>query len=1027
MMLSIMLMLGIVSLFRLPVGYMPDMASPGITVITRQPGVSPEKIEDTLTIPIERTVSDISGIEQLLSVSSEGESRINLIFDYESNIQSKILETSEKIQTIRDRFPRDVQEPYIVRYDPSDRSIFIVSFSSETMGLKDLRELIENEIKIKFERIEGVSQVFVGGGFEREIQIQLDDEALSVQKIPVESIQQGIDQTNVFIPVGKVNQEGVEKRIFLNNKFDSVEQISKTRIIIGNEKEMNHIRLNQIAEIKDHFREIQNISRTNGEERVSIYIQKAGNANTLDLTDACLDILNHLNGYSEHFSHHIDYNQGKYIRQSIERLVSAGIQGGLIVIVVLFIFLRKLIPTLLVSLSIPASLVISFFFMYIFSINLNVMSLSGLAIGTGMLIDNSIVISEAIEAEVHKKKEIFDAVYAACASVFYELISSTLTSIIVFLPLLFTEPTTKLFYRDLTLTVTISLIVSLLFSLTVLPSFIYTFSRISAEKDRTHHRIFDTPVFVYLHRTSDRVDLFLNRIRERYESLSEYLFSNSRRVFMLSFLMLLLSLPVLFLIGKDSQNSMDTDTLNASVELKTGTNLDHTEEKVREIEKILMDHPNVAKVNSKIEKWHADLSIEIDRSGSFWKSMEEYGEEMSGLTANVKETSIYFNVAQESSTNELNIDFFGPDMKALREIANQLSGKLQAEIPGVQQVVLRFRDPKEDMRILPRTVKLSQADLFNAEFGSGLRTFLSGNIVTKFFDRDREVDIRIMGNKRNLATPLQLETGNLPVGDKTVNIRTFSEISTVPGETKLWRKNKRISATITLKIQNRSLDRVASDAERILKNVSLPEDVTFSLGDEYKKLIQSQKDLLIAIFASVLLIYFLLGTMFESFTKPLIILSTVPLTLLVTVDFFFATGSSLNISIIIGLLMLCGIMVNTSIMLVSTIQEDVKDNRSVGRDPTLKLKNRFNELFSEKNRTHFIQAYRISSTRIRPILMTTLTTIFGMVPMMFDFSEGSQMWRDLSLSVSFGLLASLLINMTLIPLLYYTFTNMQKN
>jgi len=1013
MLFFLLMILGAISITKIPVSLMPDAASPGITVITRQPGISAEKIEEMLTIPIERIVSDVSGIEKMLSSSGEGESKVNLIFSYDADIKTKILETSEKIQIIRNQFPRDVQEPYIVQYDPSDRPVFIVSFSSDHYNLKELREYVEKNIKIKFERIEGVSQVFTGGGFEREIQVSLDPYRMTTQGISIDPPSRGIADSNLYIPGGKIKTASDEKRVYLDAKFKSLDELRTLPVILP-EKENNFkvIHLERIAEVKDHYRERESISRTNGEDRVSIYVQKAGNANTIAITDSCLAALETIQNLRE-IRYKVEYNQGKYIQKAISRVLSASYQGGVIAVIILFLFLRKVIPTLLVALTIPASVVATFFIMFLTGTNINIMSLSGLALGVGMLIDNSIVVSEAIESEMGKKRPLFDTIFAGTAGVVSELTSSTLTTIIVFLPLIFADPQTRLLYRDLALTVTFSLIVSLLFSITILPCFthaVYGFAP-TILKRGVHPQGFIRKLDDRVLQPASRfIQEKLQVITERYLHTATVLFEHRTKIVPATALFIALSLPALFYIGRDGGSSLDTDTIDASVDLDTGINLNRTQEIVRKIEKRYIKHPDVEEVSSKIEKWHADLHVKLNAEAGKKKDIDEYIDEFTEIAKSFPDASIFFNKGSEGeSAEELNIDFYGNDIQNLRKVANDLSGVLRSKVDGIFQVVLRFREPKDDILIYPDTVKLSQSGTANAETGGTLRTMLSGSIITKYYDQDREVDIRLLGQKELLQTPENFLASYVPVQGNGIPLRAVSKIQDGKGETRLWRKNKRKTASVTLKTRGRSIDKIAGDVETVIRNYNLPEDTTYAFSDEYEKMLKSQRQMTYAIVASILLIYFLLGALFESFTLPLLIIFTVPITILFVINGYFFAGTSMNISILIGMIMLCGIMVNNSIILVSTIQTGSSEIKTEDRNKGRNL----------KIRDHFLLLYRLSSTRIRPILMTTATTVFGMIPMIFDFDNGSAMWRNLAITVSSGLLFSLVLNLLLLPYFYF--------
>ncbi len=1026
-------MLGVISIPRLPVGLLPNLASPGITVITRYPGVSAEKIEELITIPVERAVSDIPGIEKIVATSSEGESRVNLIFGYDSDIKVNILESSERVRLVRANWPREVNEPAIVRYDPSDRPVFIVSFSSDRHDLKALREIVDRRFKPRFERIDGVSEVFAGGGFEREIQALADPARLAAHGVSVQPIASGIAANNIFLPGGKLDARGQPERfIYTYGRYENVNEIARLRFI-ASQQSGGLVSIDQLAEVRDHYRDRDSIAQTNGEDRVTIYVQKAGNANTLGITEACEEIVANFEKVEqleqrEGIRHDVAYNQGSYIRRSIDRVSSAVVSGAVIAVLVLFAFLRRGRVTLIIGITIPASVLTTFFLMFLSGLELNVMSLSGLALGAGMLIDNSIVVSEAIDRRLRDlasgitsgiaaaRSATANAVRDATLGVQAEIISATLTTIVVFIPLIFANPETRKLYESLSLTVIYSLLVSLFFSLTVLPSLILRFVRPAAANENSGGA--NPPVLpawfagkspAWLQRTVSagvaRVSAFrLEDLARWYRVRSRPAFHNIATAILVPAL-LLISAPLLYqIIEKEFSSPIDSNDISASVDLETGTHLEHTRSITVQIEAAVRKHPAVKEVNAKVEKSRATLNIKLDAEQVRYRSATEIIAELRELTDPIPEAFVYYDEAGEGAGGrELDLEFFGDDTAVLKEFARETSSRIQSEVDGVDQAVLRFRDGKQDILLVPYKTKLSQNQTTTQEIGQTLRQFLSGTIVTKFYDGDREVDVRLQGRPDALATPADVRNFDLPLQGRTLALQSLVAFESGSGETRLWRKNKRKSVAISLKIKGRSVEAVARDIERVMARVEPPPDTIYAFGDEYAKLQESQREMLVAIGLSIVIIYMLLAFLFESYSQPLLIMVTVPLPAAAVMVFLAATRMPLNMSVYIGLIMLGGILV------VSTINRELLGE---GADTVRAL---------PVGAALIRPILRAASRRIRPILMTTLTTVFGLLPMVFDFSEGSGLWRPLAMTVSFGLSVSLLISLVLVPFASYLY------
>ena len=1031
-------MLGIISIPRLPVGLLPNLASPGITVITRYPGVSAEKIEELITIPVERAVSDIPGIEKIVATSSEGESRVNMIFDYDSDIKVNILESSERVRLVRSNWPREVNEPAIVRYDPSDKPVFIISFSSERHDLKVLREIVDRRFKPRFERVDGVSEVFVGGGFEREIQVQADPSRLSAHGVSVQPLASVVAANNIFLPGGKVGMQGQPERyVYTYGRYSSIGEIAGLRFVVS--EQGGTVSIEQLADVRDHYRDRDSIAQTNGEDRVSIYVQKAGNANTLGITEACEQIVASFEGLEqrEGITYNVAYNQGTYIRRSIDRVTGAVISGAIIAVIVLYAFLRRAGVTLIIGLTIPASVLTTFFLMFLSGLELNVMSLSGLALGAGMLIDNSIVVSEAIDSRLRELRggSVADAVRDATVGVQAEIVSATLTTIVVFIPLIFSNPETRKLYESLSLTVIYSLLVSMFFSLTILPSLILKFISNQAaaangpERDSLNFERFLAAVPGKLRRAVEIVarpavalgkrlnSISIDDIGRWYRLRARVVFYNIVPSFAVPIVVLAVS-PLLFrTVSKEFVSPIDSNDIEASVDLETGSHLEYTQRITNRIEAAVRTHPAVKEVSAKVEKSRATLNIKLDSEQVQFKSSAEIIAELRLITDPIDEAFVYYNEAGEGSGGrELDLEFFGDDTAVLKKFASEVSGRIQAEVKGVDQAILRFREGKQDILLYPYKTKLAQNQTSAQEIGETLRQFMSGTIITKFYDGDREVDVRLQGKPGTLATPDDVKGFMIPLAQRTLPLVSLVQFDRGEGETRLWRKNKRKSVAITLKIKTRSVDAVADDVDRLMRGIEAPPDTIYGFGDEYEKLKASQREMLIAIALSVLIIYMLLAFLFESYSQPLIIMVTVPLTVTGVLFFLAVTRMPLNMSVYIGLIMLGGIVVNNAILVVSTVNETLHGLFAAGErlvGPQL-----------------IRPILRAASRRIRPILMTTLTTVFGLLPMVVDFSEGSGLWRPLAITVSFGLSVSLFVSLVLVPFasyLYYRTINTPRS
>lgn len=1004
MLLASGLLLGIYAVGFLKIGLLPNAVTPGLSVITRYPGVAPEKIEKLLTKPIEEKVAEVPGIEQISSLSEDGESKINVIFGSNVDLKVKIVEVQEKLEQIRQTFSREVEAPYIVPYDPSDRPVFIISLSSKRYDLKYIRGLADKRIKYNFSKVEGVSEVFVGGGTIREIQIFADPLKLISYNISLSDIISLVQANNRYMPAGALKEANQSRTIITDVKYRTVREIEETLIPYGKDQ---IVPLKNIAEVKDHFREPENISRSNGVEKVSIYVMKSGIANTASVTAGCRKVLTGLK--FPDLDIEVDYDQGEFIEKATKRVTNEIILGSVIAAFILWLFIRQFSMTILTAIVIPASILTTFLFLFFFKIELNVMTLSGLALGVGLIIDNAIVVVEKIShiqiAEGANETSILEKV----SQVKFEVLSSTLTIVIVFLPIFFTNQTTRDLYKDLAISLSLSVLVSLFLSLTIIPSFYNQLLGPVAKALGTYFSGFGQPIAkkiksIKLFTRSDGLlrkysgltnQLNLKNLKAKYRSM---VFAGCRyfkTTLMVMACVIGAGIVAFNLAKKEFIDPIDSGEINASVELDTGINLEYTEKAIKDIEKALLQHPAVGKITSKIEKWHASLFIKMKKELRGSLDTDAFIAELKAIAGRFKSAYVYFNQSSDGGdSREIDIDLFGDDHRALKSLAKSLSQEIKQAIPGIGEVVLRFREGKPALEISPKHVELSRLGFTNARIGELFRGALYGMVVTKFYEGDREIDVRLKIDPNFINTPEKLKGLYIPGDVKDfVPVSSVLQVKDGTEETKLYRKNKQKNVSITVKLAGIDSGSAGNLLKSFLDKYPFDKNYHYDFGDSYKKQLAGQREMLFASFAAILLIYFLLGALYESFTIPLYVILTVPASVFMSLVVIVLLGKTLNISVYIGFILTAGISVSSAIMLVSTIQHN---------------NDRFNTA-----RAVFYSVFE----RVRPIAMTTSVTMVSMLPLIFDHGEGSNLWRPLAFTILVGVLFSLVVTLYLIPVL----------
>lgn len=1013
MIVSSLSLLGVVSIFRLPLGLLPNLASPGVTILTRYPGVSSDAIERILTIPTERQMRDIPSIEKILSSSSDGESRVHLVFYPDTNVDIRMLDVREKMFQLEDRFPREVEPPSVLRYDPSNRPVFIVSFSpakATDEQFKRLREIVEFQIKPAFERIRGVSEVSVGGGSEREIQLQIDPHRLVALQLS-EQVPSSLDDGNMFVPAGRL--DAGRSLVYADSRLRSIQEIGKLFVPMepsSREQDSNRpqIPFTAFAQVLDSQRDPTSLSLSNGKERISLYIEKAGDANTLSITDECEDELAVISKRFSEIQAHTVYNQGSQIKDAISQVLSACIGGVVLAVAVLHLFLRRVGFTFVIGIAIPASLLTTFFLMFLFDIELNVMSLSGLALGAGMLIDASIVVCEAsaktLVGSSNHADEILHAIGRAASSVRGEVIASTLSTIIVFIPLLFADHETRALYRDFTLTVSLSLITSMVFSLTVLPVFLLRVARYRSIFPMTQRQ--DWPLAnIRNHRV---ITIMRSRVLEHIYKISELKILQTERwvafycqmairekwaVALISGSILVA--PFLFILAdKEYMARTESDTIEASVDLDPGIHLEKTRAIVENIERQIAKHPAIREINSKIESSHATLTIKIDRESGAETTIEE----LQSITDGNSDGYVHYERSAEGAgAAELELDFYGEDIGAMKQFAKAFADTIQSRIPEVERVILRFRDGRQDLALYPHTIKNEMQGVSTSVIGRSLRQLIQGNVITKYYDStpgsEREIDVRVRAKDGLIETPddiLELQLPGTPAPIKALVRPTFEE-----SETRIFRNNRRRSISILLQFHSGTTTSLAAKIEDLLDKNTLPPETVAAFGDSYKRMLANQSQMAASLILSVVLVYLLLAFLFEDLVDPLIVLTSIPISLSFVFLLLLILNRPLNISIYIGLIMLGGIVVNNAILILGEIRSEQSALQTIDQ---------------------FMHA---SFRRLRPILMTTSTTVLGMAPLLFDTGSQSALWNSLAITVTSGLLFSMPAVLFIIPFLTY--------
>lgn len=968
MMLSAIFIIGIISYTSLPVEFMPNTSSSWISISIRYPNMSPYTIEENIVKPIEDKVSEIGGIKNIFSTSTEGEGKVNIEFIPSIDIKKASIYVRQKVELIRNKLPKEANEPEIRRYNPNETPIFITTLKGE--NLKYIRSYAENYLKPKIERIEGVSNVSVSGGKVREIEVNVDLAALKAYSLGINKVIQYISASNLNLPIGEVEENGKKVLITLLSKFKTLKDIEEIGIPIQvGEEETSFIPITRIAEIKDGNKEKESIAKENGSEIISIYIQKSSHANTIEVARAIKDSLSKIN-IPNFIKLDIVHDQSSSIKKALKKVKQTGLLGSLIAMIVILIFLKKLKETLILGISLPLSIFLTFAGMYFFNISLNLMTLSGLVLGIGMLVDNSIVILESIENDSN--------IYNAVKKVVTPIIASTCTTVVVFFPLVMVDVITRKTYGDFALVIAFSLTSSLIVSILFVPTL--------AKYWKFNYTISSNFLFKLF---SLKIDFQSKYKRILLKSLLH------RGKILILFAIILISSFLVYPMLKHKQGGLlESQKISADISFPSGITLKKAENITNNIEKELKSRTYIKRLTTKVEKEKTTLHLEIDFHKLNGSSIEEIIEHLNKKFARYKDATIRFDQGNtEDQKKEVTIEIKGERIPVIKDIARKLARKIY-KIEGIQSVVLRFKNPRPEISLTPYKEKLAQIGLSSQALAQMLKNYIAGAVASKFFTQDRQIDIMV--KLKNFYRKDILKFPYLLIKTKDGQFIPLKSIAQTPqrtSESKIWRKNKQRMVGITAYFDKQSLGDILNEFKIFFKNENLPENVNVSFGEDYKELKNRQMNLFFAVILAFVLVFMVLASLYESYILPLIIISSVPLALISVIFYMYLTGLAVSLSIYIGLIVLVGIVVNNGIVLIDEMKHE---NENMGT---------------------ILAIFRSSRSRLRPVFMTTATTVFSLLPMALNNAEGS-LWSSMAQVIIVGLVYSALLIFILIPVLY---------
>lgn len=996
----IVILLGTVSLTRLPIDLFPEFELPMAIVMTDYAGVGPQEIEKLITNPIEGAVSSTENIDSVTSTTTQGSSIVMVSFKTGTDMNFATLQMREKIDMVKFALPEGASSPMVLKLDISMMPIMQLTMTSENSDLAQLQALAEDEIKPRIERVKGVASVSVSGGYENEVRIRTHQEKLQGYGLSISTLASVLGAENLNSPAGEVQKGNQDLTIRTTGEFQSLEEIENLLIPLNTG---GQVRLKDIADVDLGHTELSTISRTNGLQSVSIAVQKQSGTNTVAVAEDITKAIQGLQGEFPELTLDTVYDESVYIKQTINTVFREAVLGGLLAIVILFIFFHNLRTTFITATAIPIAVMATLAFLYFMDVTINMMTLGGLSLAMGRLVDDNIVALENIYRYREAGHSKFDAAVKGVSEVGMAITASTLTTVAVFLPIVFVDGLTATLFRDLALTVGTSLGASLLVSLTLVPALSAQIMKVGEipEGRRGLKGLFD--------RFGRGFDNGFSGVEKSYKRFLHYALSHRKTIVLGSVLIFILSGASMFFLGAEFMPAADAGQLTVNVKLPDGAQLEDTDAVIAEVEKHLEGIAEVKTAFTLVGSGGlmsfgaasgntGSITIQLVPLVERDRSVDEVAEELRALTKDIPGAKIEVAVADMMSmgaTTPISISIKGDELDQLQLIATDIQNMVSS-VEGTREVKKSIGEGIPEVQVAIDRERASKYGLTAYQIANGLKGTLSGTTATRYRYEGKEINVVISGDdsfKQSISN-LEQTPISTPLGI-SVPLSQVAEVAIERGPTAIERANQARVVHVTSDIAGRDLASVTSEIQAKLDAYPLPNGYVYEMGGENEEMVQSFIDLGMAMVLAIILVYMILAAQFESLIHPFTVIFSLPMAFSGGMLGLFITGSTISVPAFIGLILLIGIVVSNAIVLVDYVNK----RREMGDDREEAIEN-------------------AGPTRLRPIIMTSLTTALGLIPMALGMGEGSETMAPMAVVVVFGLTLSTISTLILVPVIY---------
>ena len=993
MVFLIVITLGMIGFRYLPVDLLPPIEYPRLTVFVNYPNVGPQEIETIITEPIENALAGVPNVDEVTSESSEGRSRVTLSFSQGVNLDEAANDLRAALDRVRDNLPEEADAPGIWKFDPNDSPIVIIGAQSD-MRLGDLTRVLERDITKRFEQIGGVGAVDVWGGIYEQIQVNIDRDRLFGTGLTASDLVQAIGAENVTLPGGNLRAGFNDLYVRSQGEFTDIEQIKNTVVTRVNGQP---IRVRDVAEVRWGYEDVGRLILIDDKPVVRFFVRKQSGANTVEVAEAVRKEIVRINAERTDLNLLLMIDQSDFIQASIDNVRNSAVWGAVLAIIILFAFLRNGSTVFIIGIAIPISIVATFALLYFNGLTLNQMSFGGLALGVGMIVDNAIVVLENIVRLRSKNSNKREAASIGTKQVTGAIIASTITTCVIFLPVVFMESVTGLLFRELAIVVVFALVCSLFVALTIVPMASSRMLRVQTDDEKEE----------------TKWDRFFKAMEDRYEQSLKWSLHHKKYVYLSVLAAFGLSVYGWTTIPVELAPQTDADEVSVSINMAQGINLAIMREYAREMEAIVRQYvpeDDVKYLTTQLNESRAEVEIKLvdasKRKTNSFDLADKIRSKMEGQIPGAEvrvraQTGLWIlrRIFGSGGDEAMQIELRGYDLATADRLADEIKAELET-VPGIADVNVSRREGRPEQTIRFDREKISELGLTVRQVAQLLQTNVGGSRASMLRKDGEEFAILVRLREGDRLSTLDLD--NIAIRSAFGDLVPLSnlvkkDLGRGPTEINRVDGQRRVNINANLEVGTVLGEAVERARARLIQK-PLPEGFSIVFGGEYEEQQKASRDFQLAIIIALVLVYMVMAAQFERFIDPLIVMFSVPIAIVGIVPIMILTNTTFNLQSLMGVIMLAGIVVNNAIVLVDYIN-----------------------LMRRENKMKTLDAIIMSGRlRLRPILMTTLTTVLGLVPLSFGVGTGGEIQASLARVVIGGLSASTIITLFLIPSIYLT-------